>query len=179
MFTVRLKQVPENGSMRQSAQHLELADLDLGPPFSPAGVELSYELTRMMNRVFGRVQAQTAVRLSCGRCLADFEAPLGADFKVQFESRTSHGPQAEVDVDADDVESDVAYFDGEELPVGEELRQELELQIPFAPLCRKDCKGRCSTCGQDLNAADCGHSGPQGNAAFSALKDLFNDPERT
>ncbi|MFI5355678.1 MAG: YceD family protein [Desulfobaccales bacterium] len=178
MYSLRLTKVPENGTLRQPNMHLDLADLGLTAPFDPAGVELSFELTRMMEKVFGKVRAQAGARHSCGRCLGEFDAPVRADFVVQFEAKPAEGPGQEEDIDPDAPDRAVAYYEGDEIPLGEEIRQELELQLPFAPVCRKDCKGRCPSCGQDLNVQDCGHGPVRGNDAFSALKQLFNDPER-
>jgi len=40
-------------------------------------------------------------------------------------------------------------------------------------LCREDCKGLCSTCGQDLNEKDCGHSSKKEiDVRLAKLKDI-------
>jgi uncharacterized protein len=175
MYTLRVTRVPENGTLKEKALALSLDELGLGEPFEAPGATVSYELTRMMGKVFGKVQAQARAKQLCGKCLVEYSQALQADFSVSFEPRPEagrqHGPVEEVDVD--DASLLLAYFDGEEIPLGEELRQELELQLPFTPRCRKDCKGLCSQCGQDLNQADCGHQQGAGSGHFDALREIF------
>ncbi len=53
-------------------------------------------------------------------------------------------------------EEDLAYrIRGEEVNVEQMLRDSLALALPFTPLCRKECRGLCASCGQDLNAGEC------------------------
>jgi uncharacterized protein len=86
------------------------------------------------------------------------------------------------------VPADIELEDGDEPPVTEDdldvypydedqvdleplLREQVILAVPFAPLCREDCKGLCSQCGSDLNegACDCP---PLIDPRLAALKDL-------
>lgn len=176
MYTLRLTKVPENGTLTESGLHLGLEELGLAEPFDAAGVDVDFELTRMMERVFGQVHAEATVHLSCGRCLKDFTAPVFVNVHMQFEPG-ANGAAATADGDGEDLSDEdphkvVAFIRGEELALGEELRQELELQVPFAPLCKPDCRGLCVVCGQDLNVADCGHEQIQGGGHFDALKNI-------
>ena len=122
----------------------------------------------MMGKVYGRVRAGAQLRLACGRCLRDFDRPVDVDFAVLFEPRErtpvrGHGQQGQkdqqakhVEVDGEDAGPTAVFFDGEELPLGEELRQELELAVPFSALCRERCAGLCARCGANLNDGPCG-----------------------
>jgi uncharacterized protein len=163
VYTVRLMHIPENGVLKQEDVRLGPADLGLGPVFDPAGVSTSWELTRMMGKVYGKVRVESVVRLNCGRCLRDFSAPLRAEFAVLFEPRPRNARGAEskgvVDIE-DDAGPSAVYFDGEELPLGEEMRQELELALPYNAQCGPACRGLCPGCGANLNDGPCGC--PQG-----------------
>jgi uncharacterized protein len=163
LYTVRLTRIPENGVLSQEDLHLSLAELGLGPSFDPAGVATSWELTRMMGKVYGKVRVESVLLLHCGRCLRDFSSPSRTEFAVLFEPRPRAADKArsakDADEDGEDAGPMVAYFDGEELPLGEELRQELELAVPFSALCRSDCAGLCATCGANLNDGPCACAG--------------------
>ncbi len=160
MLTVRLTRVPENGEQLRESRRVSLADLGLAAPFDPAGVDASWELTRMMGKVYGKVRGEGLLHLSCGRCLRDFSRAAVAEFAVLFEPRAFVGkgrdnqarPQGEEEEEAGPT---AAFFDGEDLPVGEELRQELELEVPFSALCRERCAGLCPSCGANLNDGPC------------------------
>jgi uncharacterized protein len=69
----------------------------------------------------------------------------------------------------------VAYHDGQHLDLGEMVREQLLLTTPMKRLCREDCKGRCPSCGADLNAGGCPCPAPEPEAdsRFAALKKLF------
>ena len=43
----------------------------------------------------------------------------------------------------------------EEIDLEQSLREQLILSLPYAPLCKENCRGLCSRCGADLNAGDC------------------------
>jgi uncharacterized protein len=43
----------------------------------------------------------------------------------------------------------------ENLDLGEEIRQELIMDVPARVLCKKDCNGICPTCGANLNEEKC------------------------
>jgi uncharacterized protein len=159
VYTVRLTRVPEDGAAKETDVRLSLDDLALGAPFDAAGVRLSWELTRMMGKVYGKVRAGSGLTLTCSRCLKDFASSVETDFAVLFEPRprVERGAQDRggvVDLD-DDAGPSVVFFDGEELPLGEEVRQELELAVPFHSLCRERCAGLCARCGADLNEGAC------------------------
>jgi uncharacterized protein len=53
------------------------------------------------------------------------------------------------------------------------LREYALLEVPIKALCKPDCKGLCTECGQDLNIKDCGHRQNNENSPFAALKDLL------
>ena len=67
----------------------------------------------------------------------------------------------------------MVFYTGDDIEFSDEIRQELELQVPFAPLCREDCRGLCPVCGSNRNEKLCAcreasHEGP-----FSGLNKLF------
>jgi len=102
--------------------------------------------------------------LSCARCLKSFERP----FTVEVQELFSPEPAGEED----------------QYPLGEEGRLDLEpmirdavvLAMPFAPLCRSDCKGLCSRCGGDRNLGEC-TCPPEVDARWAPLLDLRLDQD--
>ena len=37
------------------------------------------------------------------------------------------------------------------------VREYLVMEIPYAPICKEDCKGLCPICGKNLNLGPCDH----------------------
>ena len=82
------------------------------------------------------VQADIRARaqMSCARCLEAFEIPLQAAATLSY---------AVAPTDVIDITDDI--------------RQEIMLTYPMVPICRPECRGLCTTCGQDLNLGTCEH----------------------
>ncbi len=67
---------------------------------------------------------------------------------------------------------DITYITQDFIDLGELLTEQVQLQVPFQPLCTEECKGLCVTCGTDLNSGRCGCAKIQKSSPFTALKDL-------
>ena len=179
MFSVKMSLIPEDGVLEEKGLCLALQDFDLEAPFMGSGLSLDYSLSRIQpGQILAQVKARASMKLECSRCLADFETMADTEFVSQFEPEPEeinprNGP------DLEDPELSVVFFDGDHLPLGEEIRQELVLKIPFVPLCRPDCKGLCPICGGDRNKEPCTCvPGPKDNP-FQGLDKLFNQSKET
>lgn len=119
-------------------------------------------------RVDGRVT--TKVKLSCSRCLEEFEAAVDSTFVIFYSEQTDEQMDEEVELSEKDLVS--AYYQGNEIDLTPEIVEQVIMELPVKPLCREECKGLCPTCGAPLNSGECGCSRGDFNIKFSALKDL-------
>lgn len=119
-------------------------------------------------RVHGRVA--TRVRLSCCRCLEDYETALVSAFTIFYTKSSEMPVEEEVALTEEDLVS--APYEGDTIDFTSEIEEQVLLEIPLKPLCREDCKGICAKCGADLNAGDCGCDRSGAGFAFSALKNF-------
>jgi uncharacterized protein len=113
--------------------------------------------------VSGPVQGR--MRLSCARCLKEFDAPFSLAVQELFvpgaTSEDDEYPLVEGFVDLEPM-----------------IRDAVILSMPFAPLCRPDCLGLCERCGGDRNLGQC-RCLPETDPRWSALVDLRIDvPEK-
>jgi uncharacterized protein len=142
----------------------------------PVRTRLRASRIREMVEVEGVVEA--AVRLQCGRCLAEFDCPLVAEFALTYTGERPGAPPAaepeEKELDAD--EAGLIYFRGEEIDLTEGIQEQVILAFPLRPLCREDCKGLCPRCGADLNHGDCRCPAPTAESPFAALARLKPGP---
>jgi uncharacterized protein len=104
-------------------------------------------LARTQNGIRALVDFYADTDAECGRCLEPFKLKLHTNFEsiFTFENRPLS--------DEEEVIPESGNIDFEEL-----IREYLMLEIPFKPICKPDCKGLCSLCGENLNEKDCGHS---------------------
>ncbi len=104
--------------------------------------------------VRGRLSGQVATE--CGRCLENYELPVGNELDLFYLPRVQGRLQEEEEeVELTDRDVVVGYYDGEKLDLGEVLREQIILGLPFKRLCREDCRGRCASCGRNLNEGPC------------------------
>jgi uncharacterized protein len=113
---------------------------------------------------------QSAVRLSCSRCLAEYELPISSDFTIFYTE--SKGEELDEEVELSDVELISATYSGEEIDMDPEIAEQVLLEVPYKPLCSESCRGLCPQCGADLNAGDCGCDRGQINPKMAALKKI-------
>lgn len=132
---------------------------------------------REMVEVDGLVQ--TAVRLSCGRCLAPFACPLSIEFALTYTGdRPGIQKAGEPEIrEVDAAEIGLIYFHGEEIDLTEGIQEQVILAFPLRPLCRRDCKGLCARCGADLNQERCRCAPPADESPFAALSRLTLQPK--
>jgi uncharacterized protein len=139
-------------------------DLDAHP--GPRGLKLRGRLTKngddylLQGRVAGSLEAP------CGRCLEPARIDIDAPVTVTFV------PADEGEDLGDDA--DVVGFAGNEIDVGDEIRDEIVLAIPLKPLCTETCRGLCSVCGGNRNTSpcDCEERERQAASRFAAIGNL-------
>ena len=100
--------------------------------------------------------------LECVRCLKTYTQHLQGDWTELYAFNEKSMSESGL-LMPDDGHIDFA-------PV---LREYALLEVPIKALCKPDCKGLCSECGQDLNVKDCGHRQQDEDSPFAALKDLL------
>ena len=117
------------------------------------------------------------LHVACSRCVN--EAKLEIDDKVRVTFLPKHEiPDQEEPASADDEGAEVNEDDLDVFPYEDDyvdleplFREEFVLAIPYAPLCREDCKGLCPQCGTDLNSGTCSCEAPI-DPRLAALKGL-------
>jgi uncharacterized protein len=103
------------------------------------------------------------VELECVRCLTEYDQPLQWEFAELYAFNRKSVTESGLMVPED------AHIDLQPL-----VREFALLEFPLKPLCKPDCKGLCSICGENLNERDCGHH-PDEDSPFAALKQLLDN----
>ena len=112
---------------------------------------------------------------ACVRCLDPVTVPVDGFFQELVVHADRHDHHREVgDEDADEERRiEDGYIDLEPL-----VRDTVVPALPFQPVCRPDCPGLCSVCGQPL-AEDPEHRHDQIDPRWAALSALAEDPPVT
>jgi uncharacterized protein len=113
---------------------------------------------------------ESAVRLSCSRCLADYDLPISSEFTIFYTE--SKGEDLDEEVELSDVELISASYTGDEIDLDFEIAEQVMLEVPYKPLCSETCRGLCPECGADLNLGECGCNRGEINLKMAALKKI-------
>lgn len=142
---------------------------------APLSTRLRIFRVDAMLEVEGAVQSR--IRLSCSRCLAEYEEPLSSRFALTFVRElpevADEAGDDEIELSADEM--GLTLFHGDEIDLGAAIVEQVLMALPMHPLCRQECRGLCPQCGINLNEGSCSCEQPVFNSKFAALKNLKLD----
>ncbi len=143
--------------------HLDVGAVTLGDDVVLHYLRGDISLTRTADGLLAEGQLDVALDTECVRCLALFPLPL----KVELDDFTLALPQAASEGSAYRI-SEHGWVDATLA-----LREQVLLSIPPYSVCRSDCRGLCSQCGQDLNSGTCDCEKQAVDPRLAALRDLL------
>jgi uncharacterized protein len=151
--------------------------LDLGPDLTQSrDVEGDLRLTRTNRGLLVSGRLQTAIEVTCSRCLREFELPV--DIELEDEALPSidlvSGQPADVEAEPDVLR----LTDHHELDLEGEVRDAVVLAEPMAPVCREDCPGLCLVCGQELASGPHDHQDDEIDPRLEALRGILDEQGR-
>jgi uncharacterized protein len=168
-----------------SVKELELKKVRFDVAFAPGEIQYDQGLSQatpleaigaaeLLPHTLGeiRIQGHLKVRMQadCDRCLEPAEFPIDSDFDLFYRPAKRAG--YEEDVEIDEGESEVAFYEGSGVELKDILREFVLLSLPMQRICREDCHGICPVCGQNRNQADCACESKKMDDRWSALKKL-------
>jgi uncharacterized protein len=133
-------------------------------------VEGTLSLLRTKSGILARATLRLRYHDVCSRCVTPTEVPLELRIEEEY--------QPTVDIltgaAAPRPEDPSAFLIDEHhvLDLTEAVRQYRVLAAPMQPLCRPDCAGLCSVCGQNLNESPCACPREEYDRRWSALAKL-------
>lgn len=146
---------------------LERPDDDPDAGRASAEIELSVE----SDNVFARGTLAGWIEVACGRCVCAARITFDDQLAVSFLPR-ARVPEDDDEVELTEDDLDVYPYDEDEVDLEPLLREHVILAIPYAPLCKPDCKGLCTVCGEDLNQTECACDRHVADPRLAALKDI-------
>jgi uncharacterized protein len=96
--------------------------------------------------------------------------PVDAEFDLRYQPHALNAGEGEREIEEDDLTT--AFYENDEIDLGQLMREQFYLALPMKPLCREDCKGLCAQCGTNLNTGTCDCSPVWEDPRLAALKNL-------
>lgn len=159
------------GETREYTETEDLSSIDGVVATAPLAGKI--RLTRTNRGILVAAKLGTRVRLTCGRCLRDFEQDIALGFSEEFLETVDMNTGLSIAVD--DPEAFTISPD-HVLDLDEAVRQYGLLSIPIRALCRAECAGLCPTCGHDLNEGPCGCGAEDVDPRLAKLSQLLEQP---
>jgi uncharacterized protein len=104
-----------------------------------------------------------SMSLRCARCLKEFERGFSVELSELFVP-FPHEDSDEYPLDPE------GFLDPDQM-----VRDAVGVELPYAPVCRPDCRGLCSRCGGDLNLGECTCTEPETDPRWDALDALLDE----
>ena len=143
------------------------AEDDVYTIVAPVSLVLEIYKDKDKFHLVGRVK--TTLEMSCSRCLEPFTFDVDAPVDLRYQPH-AHQDAGEREVEADDM--DTAFYENDEIDLGQLMREQFYLALPMKPLCKDDCKGLCPNCGTNLNKATCDCNTHWDDPRLAALRAL-------
>lgn len=145
---VDVRDIPAEGLALRLEEEAERLGLSV-----PGSVTVNLLALRSGTSVYLTGELTAHLRLSCGRCLAEFSQALNLPVSVTLE-QGGHEPRLS-GIELKEEDLDVSFYRGHTIELDDVAREEILLNLPMRPLCKENCLGLCPQCGQDLNSSGC------------------------
>ena len=119
-------------------------------------------------RLVGDVKS--VLELPCSRCLESFRWPVDGQFDLRYQPHSHNTGDDEREIEEDDLTT--AFYENDEIDLGQLMREQFYLSLPMKPLCSDDCKGLCPRCGKNLNRETCDCKRDWDDPRLAALREL-------
>lgn len=135
-----------------------------------APVSLAFDIRKNKQTFHLTGRVQTTLELPCSRCLEPFTRPVDAAFDLRYQPQAVNMGEDEREIAEDDLST--AFYEDDEIDLGQLMREQFLLSLPMKPLCGEECRGLCPVCGTNLNRGACGCKRGWDDPRFDALREL-------
>jgi uncharacterized protein len=154
---------PGSSKVEQLSGTLDDLETELAGLGEDAPIRGELVLESMVEGILASGRVEGAFKLRCARCLREFERGFSVDLNELFVVYPHE--------DSDEYPMDPEGF----LEPEQMVRDVVGVELPFAPVCRADCRGLCARCGGDLNLGECTCREPRIDPRWEGLDALLDE----
>ena len=122
--------------------------MDLDEDLHAEDIHCDVHVSRVQQGIMAEADCSAKIEMECTHCLEPFTGTLSAHFEELFAFRFLRE-----NTEAENTLPESGYMELADL-----VRDYLVMEIPYAPICKEDCKGLCPVCGKNLNEGPCEHT---------------------
>lgn len=171
---ILLQDIPKEGLTLNYEERPDALGMSASSFAEPIRVDLSVLLQGGDVFVQGRIRTEEI--LPCSRCLVEAHSPVCVDFHTAYIPLTQAPREEELQLRREDL--DLIFYEADRIELSDLVRSQILLARPMRPLCKRDCRGLCPQCGQDLNVGSCACDLQPQDPRFSVLMKVKHAMER-
>ena len=126
--------------------NFDLPAISLGSDLNLQRLSGNAKLTRTPKGILVQAEFSSSMAAECVRCLDEFDQSLKTNISELYAFHANSVTESSL------ILSEDADIDLQPL-----LREYLLIEVPIKMICRVDCKGLCTICGENLNHQTCEH----------------------
>ncbi len=149
---IEVNQIGPKGLMVDDSIALEETVLLEDDSFFLDNIYYKMKFSREGQKIKAIGSVETTISVPCVSCLEPFSVKVDSDFDIIL-FPVSQLNVSTASLEADDLE--YIFFDGEQVDLKKILGEQVNLCVPFRPLCSDECRGLCPSCGTNLNNETC------------------------
>lgn len=115
-------------------------------------VEFQVFFKRQDRRIQAQGRIRTSISLVCVRCLEPFDLKIHSRFDVILFPKDMVEQRSTA---LGDEELEYIFYENDQIDLEKILVEQVNLFVPFKPVCRTECRGICPGCGANLNRGAC------------------------
>ena len=146
------------------------ADVELAGP-----LDADLRLQRTNRGILVRGEVRAPLRRTCARCTDPYVEDAIVSIEEEFLPSVDLESGAQVQAEDLDREATLRIDEHHEIDLTGVFHDELSLTEPMHPLCRPECPGLCSECGQKLDRGAHDHGGEEIDPRLAGLAALLHD----
>ena len=135
-----------------------------------APVSLAFDIFKNNDQFRLTGHTKSTLELPCSRCLEPLTIPVDLPFDLRYQPHTANTGEGEREIEEDDLST--AFYENDEIDLGQLMREQFYLALPMKPLCSESCRGLCPVCGTNLNRSTCDCKRDWDDPRLAALREL-------
>lgn len=130
------------------SESMDLPDLRLNED-----LEGEFQVTNAGRSILVRGKIRSSTLLECSRCAEEYLFPFEIELYEEYVPEGNLQVEPEKELSAADL--NIFTYDRKEIDLEEVIRQNIIASLPLQPICKKECRGLCPSCGMNLNLGQC------------------------
>ncbi|MEW6086911.1 MAG: DUF177 domain-containing protein [bacterium] len=165
---IKISDIPDEGldiEFKENPSELNLEHVQL-QKLEEVKVNVRFKKEDFGFLAFGEINVKWD--LICNRCLTFFPQKAKIEFNREYRLKDEEIAGDEIE----EEELSTVFIKNEEINLEKDIREDLLLAIPIQTLCKTECKGICSHCGENLNIKKCNCIKGEIDSRWEALAEI-------